>query len=143
MATYYTNEGGFDLPDVGFEDRTVHVFEAPIREGDELGLIICRTKMPEGKSLRDVVAAHVTHEAKRLGGYSILDEREVLRAGVPAIEVCSRWRHEGKVVYQRQAHLAAPGLWILFAMSAPLVDREACDRHMEHVLTSFRLHDAG
>jgi hypothetical protein len=143
MAAYYTNEGAFDLPEVGFEDRTVHVFEAELRGEDELGLIICRTKMPEGKSLRDVVAAHVTQEAKRLGGYSILEERETLRAGVPAIEVFSRWRHEGKVVYQRQAHLGAPGLWLLFAMSAPLADRDHCDRTMEHILTSFRLHDAG
>lgn len=143
MAAYYTNEGGFDLPDVGFEDRTVHVFEAKLREGEDLGLIICRTKMPEGKSLRDVVAAHVTHEAKKLVGFAILDERDVSWAGVPAIEVCSRWRHEGKVVYQRQAHLAANDLWLLFAMSAPLADRAHCDKTMEHILSSFRLHDAG
>jgi hypothetical protein len=143
MATYYTNEGAFDLPDVGFVDRTVHLFEMPLDDGGEMGLIVCRTRMPEGKSLRDVVAAHLTHEAKKLGGFAILDERDAQWAGVPAIEVCSRWRSDGKVIYQRQAHLAAPETWVLFGMTAPLAQREACDRVMDHVLSSFRLHEAG
>jgi len=142
MAAYYTNEGAFDLPELGFVDRTVHVFEAPLGEEDELGLIVCRTRMPAGKSLRDMVAAHVTEEAKKLGGYAILDERETSWAGVPAIEIASRWRHEGAPVYQRQAHLLANDKWLIFAMSAPLASRETCDRAMAHVLGTFRLHDA-
>lgn len=138
MASYFMNEGAFDLPDLGFVDRTVHIFEAP---GD-LGLIVGRTRIPQGRSLRDLVTAHVTHEAKRLRGYAVLEDQEVTWAGLPAIDIRTRWRHEQKVMYQRQAHLGAPDTWLLFAMTAPLAEREACDRYMEHILTSFRLHDA-
>ena len=141
MATYFTNEGAFDLPDIGFTDRTVHLFDMPLENEGELGLIICRTKIPEGRSLRELVQAHVTHEAKKLVGYKIIEEREANWAGLPAIEISSRWRSAGKVVYQRQAHLAAPETWILFGMTAPLEERDACDRVLNHVLSSFRLHD--
>ena len=137
------NDGAFHLPDVGFVDRTVHVFEAPLDGDDELGLLVCRTKIPPGKSLRDVVAAHVKHERARLGGYTILEERDAEYSGAPAIDVRSRFRHEGAVVYQRQAHLAAFGTWLLFAMSAPLAMREACDAHVDAILASLRLRDAG
>jgi hypothetical protein len=141
MATYFTNEGAFDLPDVGFVDRTVHLFELTLPKGGDVGLIVCRSKMPAGKSLRELVEAHVTHEAKKLGGYKILEQRETTWAGVPAIEILSRWRSEGKAIYQRQAHLAAPGTWILFGMTAPVGEQEGCDELFDHILTSFRLHD--
>jgi len=141
MTTYHTNEGSFELPEVGFADRTVHLFEVPLDEGGELAFIVCRTPMPEGKSLREVVLAHVAHEAKQLGGFKILAEEERTWAGVPALEVASRWRSEGAVVYQRQAHLAANGLWILFGLNAPLEARAAGDAILDHVLSSFRLHD--
>lgn len=142
MATYFTNEGAFDLPEVGFTDRTVHLFEATDEAGD-LGLMIVRTNMPEGKSLRELVEAHIIDEAKKLGGFKILEQREAFWAGVPAIEICSRWRSDGQVMYQRQVHLAAQGLWLLFASTAPLAEQVACDKIMDHVLTSFRLHSAG
>lgn len=143
MATYFTNEGAFDLPDVGFVDRTVHLFEMDLENGGEVGLIVCRSKMPAEKTLRQIVEIHVTHEAKKLGGFKILEEREATWAGVPAIEICSRWRSNGKVLYQRQAHFAVMGLWMLFGMNAPLDEREGCDRLMDHVLSSFRLHEGG
>jgi hypothetical protein len=143
MATYFTNEGAFDLPDVGFRDRTVHLFELELEEGGEVGLIVCRSKMPPGKTLREIVEVHVTHEAKKLGGFKILDERDATWAGVPAIEVCSRWRSDGKVLYQRQTHMAIPDTWILFGLTGPIAEREGCDRMMDHVLSSFRLHAGG
>lgn len=144
MAAYYMNEGVFDLPDLGFVDRTVHVFEADLPEDDdEIGVIVVRTRIPAEKSLRDLVSAHVTNEAKRLAGFSLIEERETQRAGVPAIEVSSRWRHEGKVVYQKQAHLAAYDMWLLFGVSAPLKDRATCDDALERILTSLRLRDTG
>lgn len=141
MATYYLNEGAFELPEVGLVDRTVNVFDAKLEGEGDLGLLVCRTKIPAGKSLRELVAAHVLHEAKRFGGYSILDEREASYAGVPAIEICSRWRHEGTVLYQRQAHLAAFDTWMLFGMTAPLAERALCDASLDRILTTLRLRD--
>lgn len=143
MPAYYMNDGAFHLPDVGFVDRTVHVFEAPLPDDQELGLIVCRTKIPAGKSLRDLVAAHVKNEGARLHGYTVIDQRDTQVSGAPAIDVRSRFRHEGEVVYQRQAHVAAYGTWLLFAMSAPLATRDACDEHVDSILASLRLRDAG
>jgi hypothetical protein len=139
MAAYYMNEGSFDLPDMGFVDQTTHVFEAALKGDSSLGLIVCRTPMPEGKSLRDLVAAHVTHEAKRLSSYRIVEEAETTRAGAPAIEIRSRWRHDGKAVYQRQAHLAANATWLLFGMSAPIEEQALCDQAMERILATLTL----
>ena len=137
------NDGAFHLPDVGFVDRTVHVFEASLPDDQELGLLVCRTKIPAGKSLRDVVDAHVKNEGARLHGYAVIEQSDAQVSGAPAIDVRSRFRHEGSVVYQRQAHVAAYGTWLLFAMSAPLDQREACDAHMDGILSSLRLRDAG
>jgi hypothetical protein len=139
MAAYYMNEGSFDLPDMGFVDQTTHVFEAVRGEDRTVGLIVCRTPFPQGKSLRELVAAHVTHEAKRLSSYRILDEAETTRAGVPAIEIRSRWRHDGKPVYQRQAHLAANETWLLFGMSTSIEDQALCDKTMERILATLAL----
>jgi hypothetical protein len=97
--------------------------------------------MPEGKSLRELVESHVAHEAKQLGGFKLLGENERTWADRPAIEIVSRWRSEGDVVYQRQAHLAAHGLWLLYGMSAPFAARDAADAIFEEVLSSLRLDD--
>ncbi|HZF49733.1 MAG TPA: DcrB-related protein [Polyangiaceae bacterium] len=142
MATYYMNEGAFELPDAGFVDRTVHVFEAPLPRGEELGVIICRARFPEGKSLRDLVSIHLAGEAKKLRGYSIIEQRDAEWAGAPAIDIRSRWRLETRVVYQRQAHLAVLDTWMLFGATAPLGEREACDRCLDHILSSLRLRGA-
>lgn len=141
MTTYRTNEGSFTLPGVGFTDRTVHLFEAALPDGGELGLIVCRTPMPEGKSLRDLVESHVAHEAKQLGGFKLLAEEERTLANRPAIEIASRWRSDGDVVYQRQAHLASDGLWLLFGMTAPLGARDAADALFDRWLGSLNLDD--
>ncbi len=143
MATYFTNEGAFELPEVGFVDRTVHLFELQLENGGEVGLIVCRSKMPPGKTLREIVEVHVTHEAKKLGGFKILEERDATWAGAAAIEVCSRWRSDGKVLYQRQAHLAVSDMWMLFGLTGPLDERDGCDHLMDQVLSSFRLHAGG
>src|SRR5215472_7603061 len=131
MAVYHLDEGAFDLPDLGFQDRTVHTLEARIAGGKELGLLVARAEIPLGKSLRDLVAEHLLNEAKRLGGYSILDEQESVIAGVPAIEVRSRWRHAGTVFYQRQAHLVALHTWLIFAMTTPLSAQAIGDESMD------------
>ena len=143
MGEIHLQDGYFELPEVGFVDRTVHVFEAPIGGDDELGLLVCRSVFPAGKSLREVVTAHVKHEGARLAGYAVLDEREGMVAGVPAIEIFARFRHEGGLVYQRQAHLAAPGTWLFFASSAPYARRDGCDAVMDAVLETFVLRELG
>jgi hypothetical protein len=141
MATFYMNEGAFDLPDLGFTDQTVHLFSAPLEGGGELGLVIARSKLPPGKTLADVVAAHVERESKTLRAFSVLSRREAQLENVPAIDVACRYRSGAEMTYQRQFHFVAYGLWLLVGTSAPLEKRAACDECLGHVLGSFRLRE--
>lgn len=138
MPRYTTNEATFELPDLPLRDRTVQMFEVSLPDGAELGLLVCRAPLPDGKSLREVVEAHVAEEALKLGGFKILEEREGLWGGAPAIEVCARWRNEGEVLYQRQAHLACGELWLLFGTTAPLSVRRDVDAVFDRLLASLR-----
>lgn len=137
MTTYYLNEAKFVLPDRDFVDRTAHVLEADLRDGESLGVVVVRGAIPEGKSLRDVATGHVRDEAARMRGFAVLDQTESVVAGSPAILVSTRWRHSGKVIYQRQAYLSVGMKWLLFTATAPLAERAACDEALDEVLSSL------
>jgi hypothetical protein len=138
VSVYYMNEGAFELPDAPATDRTTHVIQTTVG-GHELTLAVVRTRLPEGKSLRQVAQHRVLDEMELLSGYSVLEEREASWAGVPVLEIASRWRHEGKVVYQQQAHLVLRGTWIYFALSTPSDGRAAADAWFSRIRESIRL----
>lgn len=142
MATYYMNDGAFELPAGGFSDLTVHRLRALLPDGEEMALVIARSKIPEGKSLREVVHRQLQHEATNLPGHAILGQDEVTVAGAPAIDVRCRFRREGTAFYMRQVHLAAFDAWMAFVMSGPMTERAACDEHLATVMASLRLRDA-
>ena len=133
------NEGAFELLDYGFEDHTVHVLDAEHPEHGYVGVVLHRAPFPKDKSLRDLVAAHLTEEKTRLTGYTVLDERTAEHAGAPAIDLSVRFRHEGEAIYQAQSHLALPDLWMYFAVSSPIAARAACDGWIAGILSSLRL----
>jgi hypothetical protein len=142
VSTYYMDEGAFDLPGIGFEDHTTHHLEATIPGQGTVGLVVYRARLPGGKSLRELVKDHTAEEGKRLSGYAVLEQQDAAWAEAPAIEVASRWRHEGKVIYQRKAHLAVGDTWMFFALSGPFEAREACDGWLAQIRTSIRLRTA-
>lgn len=135
MPVYYMNEGAFELPDAGVWDRTTHVLEGP----NEQTLVVVRAPLAEGKSLRQVAQLRVLDEMTRISGYSVLEERETAWAGVPVLEILSRWRHEGRAIYQRQAHLVLGGTWMYLALSAPMDVRAEADAWMDRVRDTLRL----
>jgi hypothetical protein len=137
MANYYINEAAFALPEMAFVDRTVHLLEAKLPGGDALGVIVMRRRMEEGKTLRELVEGYVATDVKRLVGFTVLDETEATVAGAPAILLCSRWRHEGSVLYQRQAHVAVDWMWMLFAVTGPFAERAVCDEAFEGLVAGF------
>jgi hypothetical protein len=138
VSVYYMNEGAFELPDAAVNDRTTHVVEA--RDGEhDLTLVVVRSPLPEGKSVRHVAQLRVLDELARLSGYAVLGEREASWAGVPALEFTSRWRHEGRAIYQQQAHLALGATWIYFAVSTTFEGRAAADAWFERIRESLRL----
>jgi hypothetical protein len=140
MPAYYMHDAAFHLPDAGYVDRTVHVLESKL-PGGSLRLELFRSKIPAGRTLREIASAHLAHEAQRLEGFHVLGRTDVSIGGAPAIDVAARFRRDGGVVYQREAHVAAHGAWLVFVMTAPLAEREACDAHMAGVLATARLRD--
>jgi hypothetical protein len=98
VPSYYLNEAAFSLPDLGFVDRTVNVLEARLGEGAPVGLIIARQLVPPGKTLRQLAIDHLRADALRLSGFAVIEEKEAVVARVPAIDVRSRWRHDGSVL---------------------------------------------
>ncbi|HTJ80779.1 MAG TPA: DcrB-related protein [Polyangiaceae bacterium] len=139
MAAYFMNEGVFELPELGFQDKTVQFFSAPLGAGRELGLIVCRTKIPDGSTLDAEVQSHVQHEAKTLRAFAVLDQKWVEHAGARGIEVSSRYRVGTEMTYQRQTHLAVWDLWLFFGVTGPMAERERADACLADVLGTFRL----
>lgn len=141
MTTYYTNEAAFDLPDMGFVDRTVTLLQAESPGGGEIALLLQRFPLPVGKSLRDVVKTHLGQSTRSLRAYSVIFERDSEVSSAPAIEIAFRWRGEDNMVYTRQAHLVVGTQWLVVAANAPLAERETCDQLLEHVLSTLRVRD--
>lgn len=142
MSAYYMNEAMFDLPDGAFVDRTVTYMEGTAPSGADVVLMVERHPFPAGKSLRQVAAEHVNDARKRLRGYTVIFQRDVEVASVPAIDFGVRWRDkDGTPVYTRHTHLALGSTWLIVAGEAPVVDREFCDGYVDHVLGSLRLRE--
>ncbi len=138
MSAYYMNEASFDLPPVGFVDRTVTYLEGKAPSGAAVVLMVERSPFAEGKSLRQTASAHMSDGKKRLRGYSLLFDRVSEIAGVPAIELAARWRDDAGLVYSRQAHLVLGPTLLIVAGEAPIEEQAFCDAYMDHVLATLR-----
>lgn len=138
MSHYYTNHGVFDLPEIGFEDETVHLFRKKLPEDGEAGLMVVHTKLPQDRTFQESVQHRIQEQAKRFTGHMVLKAEERRVADLPAFDVAARWFEQHKSVYNRQVHLVADGGWMIFAMSSPLAERDACDEVMDHILGTFR-----
>ena len=142
MPAYYTNDARFDLPDVGFVDRTVTYLVGKSQSGADVILLVERRPLPREQSLRQAVAKVGTDALVKLRGYTVLGEREIEVASVPAIDVCARWRTDaGEPIYTRRTHLMLGATWLVIACEAPIAEREFCDAYVEQVLATFQLRD--
>lgn len=141
MSTYYTNEAAFDVPDIGFTDRTVTLLEAKTPAGAEMALMLQRFPLPVGKSLREVVQVHLAGATRKLRGWTVIFERDIEVSSAPAIELGASWRGEGGMVYTRQAHLAVGNTWLVVAGNTPLAERDVCDQLIGHVLSTLNIRD--
>jgi hypothetical protein len=138
MSAYYMNEASFDLPEVGFVDRTVTYLEGKSPGGVTVVLMVERSRLPEGKSLRQMASAHMNDGKKRLRGYTLLFDRVSEIAGASAIELGARWRDDAGLVYSRQAHLVLGPSLLVLAGETPIEEREFCDAYMDHILASLQ-----
>jgi hypothetical protein len=136
VTTYLTNECSFEL-DGDFADHTVHALEARIDEDAAVRVWLSRRRLPAGRSLRDALRAHMLVRSARLEGYRAVAEREGEVAGAPAIELSARFRKDGAVVHEREAHFSAEGDWYCVSAHAKIDDRAACDGVMERALATL------
>lgn len=139
MPTYYANWAAFELPDARCTDRTTHLVEIDHPDHPGVQLVVYRGDFPEGKTLRQLVAGRVAEEMARLDGYGVIESVEVAWADAPAVEITSRWRHDGKAFYQRQAHLVVEDAWTYFALSGPFTSREVIDGWLAKIRASLRV----
>jgi hypothetical protein len=138
MSAYYMNEASFDLPDVGYVDRTVTHLEGKAPSGIIVALMVERSPFSGEKTLREAAEAHMNATRKRLRGYTLLLDREGEVAGVPAVEMAARWRDSAGYVYSRQAHLVLGGALLLVAGETAMEEQAFCDAYVEHVIASLR-----
>ncbi len=136
---FFMNEGVFDLPELPFVDKTVHLLKAPIAPGKELGLVVCRAVVKAERTLDEVVSAHLEHEARSLRGFTIVGKSAGECAGYEAVAVASKYRLTDEMAYQRQVHALIGGVWMMFGVTGPLADRAACDELLTGVVASFQL----
>jgi hypothetical protein len=137
MANYYLNEALFELADGPLVDKTVHGLEAKLASGKTLGVLVHRRPVEGGKGVRELVDENVALNEKRLSAFAVLDEAEASVGGLPGILVRTRWRHEGTIFYQLQAHVAFAGNLLIFAVSGPIAEQAVCDATFDSLLQTL------
>ena len=137
MATYFMDEGAFELTIPGLRDITTHTLVAEV-EGGPVALLVLRSRLPEGIELEHAVGRHRREQSLRFLGFEELGERERLVGGAPALEVRSRYREDTAIVYRREAHVLSPRrVWLVLAMRAAFALQADCDAWMDELLDSF------
>ena len=139
MSTFYMNWAAFEVPTAEVVDRTTYNVQIRHPDHESIRLVVWHMEMPPEKTVRQLAARRVAEEMVRLEGYTILEQRESLWCESPALEVASRWRHEGTVYYQRQVHFAADDKCRSFSLAGPFTSRTACDEWFEQIRTSLRV----
>lgn len=133
------NEAAFDLPEVGFVDRSVTYLEAPIGDGDESISLVVERASAEERDLARIVDEHIADARKRLRGYAPIHRRERTVERMPALDLAARFVDDDGSAYTRSVHLVLDDVWILIASEGPAEHRGFCDECLEHVLSTLRL----
>jgi hypothetical protein len=141
VTTYFMNEAAFELPAIGLVDRTVTRLDAVSEDGLAQTIVVHRSRVPEGKSLAELVAESLREAGARLRLHAALFQREIAVDGEPALEVGAQWRGEEGMIYTRQVHLALGDAWIVLAGNCALEGRERCDATFDHILATFRVRE--
>jgi len=134
MANYYINEAVLDLPERPLSDKTIHGLECKLSGDKTLCVFVHRRRIEEAKSLEELVEGNVALNKRRLLGFAVLEETETAVGGLPGIHVRARWRDQGTVFYQRQAHVVFEEQLMIFAVSAPLDEQAICDETFDDLV---------
>jgi hypothetical protein len=136
---YCTNDLAFALPERAWVDRTTHALDAPTDGERTCSLTMNRTRLEPGDELHALVARALRRAEREKLGHEVLRRTERAIAGRSAIDVAVRWRGGLSILYTRQVHLTAAGLWLVFGITGWLEDAATCDRHLERLIETLRL----
>jgi hypothetical protein len=140
MAGYHMNEAVFDLGERPFVDKTIHGLESKLPGDKALAVFVHRRPIEGGKGLRELVDDNVALNEMRLHAFTVLDVAQADVGGIPGILLRTQWRLGGTTYYQRQAHVALEGKLMIFAVSAPLDERDACDETFDSIFGTITWH---
>jgi hypothetical protein len=124
-------------------DRTSHTLDAPTEGERTCSLTIGRTPLEPGDELDALVTRIVRRGEVEMLGHEVLHRTERVIAGEAGIDLAVRWRGPRSMLYTRQAHLAAGGLWVVFGITGWLEDATICDHHLDRLIETLRLRPSG
>lgn len=140
MPTYFMNEAMFELPDVEVHDHTAHALDLSEPGREDVSVVVARGGPADGATPQELASRRVREEQARLLGYSSTPPN-VMPWGdgsLVAAEVEAKWRHQGRVFCQRQAHLVVAGAWIFVSVGAPINEKDRVDAAFDRLRATYR-----
>lgn len=140
MSEYFINEGSFDLPDVGFEDRTETVLHVDAGSDGTIEVRIQRGPRPDDL---DAFADERADSARAaLRGCTLVFRRRREDAAVETIDVGIRYRGPSSVAYRRELYTGAGNALFVTTVTGRIQDWERVDHCIESIANSASFRDA-
>jgi hypothetical protein len=133
---YHMDEATFDLPAIGWMDRSVTMLAAPAPDGRSFGLIVSREPRPV--DFAQAVGDRLRDQGRALRGYRLVGKRERTIGRMAALEAKITWRADEGALFHHQAFLEGADSLIVFTASASAELAEACEAWMTELLDSLR-----
>ncbi len=136
MAAYETDEARFEVPQ-SWADKSVTALEYRRPEGPVRVVVM---RQPRGKSeLRELHKARLVDLRRRLAGFELVHEDEVLLAGRAAFDVAMRYRDEEAHLYQRAATLVVGAKLVTVGVIAPVDLAAQADELFQRIRASLAI----
>lgn len=147
MATYYTNEFSFDLPDE-LEDKTHHLFAMGDEGPSPFNVVVTRNPIEEQETLQSYADRLVRELHKALPQFRLAARQDLVVAGRAALELRYRWTNQGVTMHQTQVSFffeRAPRKRQVVQITATSTDQkpEVWDAEFHRILASLRLRESG
>lgn len=147
--SYYTDEAIIPVPP-GFVDRSTHVLEWTVADGERIGLLIHRQLLEpatlEGEARVQAFDALVVRETKdypkRFGGLRWeREDDDTPDVAMPVRRRAFRFRHDESVLYQCQAFVLLGRRVVVMTAAAKAVHRDEVDRLIDEAITGLKVWD--
>lgn len=143
---FYMDDCTIPLP-AGFRDRTVHVLEWQMEDGESIALVVQREALPassDGEEAPEAafarfVEGEVRDYPSQFDGFHRERDETAVGSGFEMRRIAFRWRKEREVLYHHQAFVLVGEGAVLFTGSSKALHRDAVDRLLEEALAGLRV----